>query len=176
MLRLIGARAEAANLALKDELTGLCNRRAFFEVGAERVAAARRQGRASTILFFDVDGLKQINDRLGHGAGDTALRSVAAALEEAFRDSDLIARLGGDEFAALLLGAHGTTAAVLTRVNDALLTAALALPDARLTVSVGSAVIEPTSKEDLTIALGRADTVMYQQRLRRFQPALRLGS
>lgn len=172
MLRLIGARAEAADLALKDELTGLRNRRAFFEIGAEHVAIARRGGRGSTILFVDVDGLKQINDRLGHGAGDTALRFVAAALQDSFRESDLIARLGGDEFAVLLPGSGGASRAILARLDGALMTAGQAIPEARLAVSVGSAVIEPTSDEDLSVALERADGVMYERRLRHLQPVV----
>ena len=168
-LHLLEARAEVVELALKDDLTGLRNRRAFVEIGAEHVAVARRAGRASTILFVDVDGLKQINDRLGHAAGDTALRVVAAALQESFREADLIARLGGDEFVVLLPGSYDAGDAILARLDDALANAPDAVPGQPLAVSVGRAVIEPDTEEDLPAALDRADAAMYERRVLRLQ-------
>ena len=171
-LHLLEARAEVAELALKDDLTGLRNRRAFVEIGAEHVAVARRAGRASTVLFFDVDGLKQINDRLGHAAGDTAHRVVATALQASFREADLIARLGGDEFVVLLPGSSDAADTVLARLDTALANARDAIPGQPLAVSVGRAVIEPDTDEDLPAALERADAAMYARRVRRLQLAV----
>lgn len=165
-LRLIEARTEVAELALQDDLTGLRNRRAFIEIGGEHIALARRLGRPSTILFVDVDGLKQINDRLGHAAGDSALRRVGAALQSSFRDADLIARLGGDEFVVLAPGSGAAVDSALARLTDALASADAAIPGLRLAVSVGRAVIEPHTDEDLSAALQRADTAMYERRVR----------
>lgn len=89
-------------LATTDELTGLANRRAFLQRLASEVERARRYQRGLAVVMIDLDGLKQINDQYGHAAGDDALRSIATALGDSSRDSDLAARLGGDEFALIL--------------------------------------------------------------------------
>lgn len=171
MLRLIDARAEVADLALLDELTGLRNRRAFIEIGGEHVARARRWGRSTTLLFIDVDGLKQINDGLGHAAGDLALQRVAAALQTSFREADLIARIGGDEFVVLTPGSGLAVDAAVARLTDVLAPSEKLVSGYRLAVSVGQAVIEPDATEDLGSALKRADTAMYERRLVRLQVA-----
>lgn len=96
--------AEAVrNLSLTDELTGLCNRRGFTTLVESQLRAAVRQRKRALLLFADMDGLKRVNDELGHEAGDEALRAIAAVLKSTFRDSDIVARLGGDEFVAFLL-------------------------------------------------------------------------
>lgn len=169
ILRLIEARSEVAELALQDELTGLRNRRAFIEIGGEHLAVARRSGRSSTLLFVDVDGLKKINDGLGHAAGDAALQRVALALRSSFREADLIARIGGDEFVVLTPGSGVAVDAAVARLTDALATSRELVPG--VAVSVGQAVIEPDATEDLGSALQRADAAMYQRRLGRLQVA-----
>lgn len=88
--------------ALVDPLTGLGNRRAFDRDLARSLSSARRHGRPLTMVMIDVDGLKQINDGHGHGAGDEALRDLAQALQQVVRAEDGAYRLGGDEFALLL--------------------------------------------------------------------------
>lgn len=94
--------AEVYKLAALDQLTGLYNRRSGEQRLSEEISRAVRHGRPLTILVLDVDGLKQINDRLGHAAGDLLLRSFADRLQRAIRGSDLAVRLGGDEFMVLL--------------------------------------------------------------------------
>lgn len=98
------AQLEAANreihqLSLTDELTGLHNRRGFLVLATQQLRAARRAGSHAWLLFADVDGLKPVNDRLGHKAGDRLLCAAARALKDSFRDLDVVARIGGDEFA-----------------------------------------------------------------------------
>src|SRR5882724_4633943 len=90
--------AELGNLALTDELTGLCNRRGFMAIAERQLKIGHRTGRGIVLFFMDIDGMKQINDSFGHGEGDRALKRMAKALKMTFRDSDVIARLGGDEF------------------------------------------------------------------------------
>ena len=111
--RSIAARKELEgllrNLTDRDELTGLLNRRGFFAGVGEVRLRARRAGAQVLIMYMDVDGLKRVNDEMGHAAGDAVLVAAGEALRLAFRDEDVVARLGGDEFAAL---------AVLGRCDD----------------------------------------------------------
>jgi diguanylate cyclase (GGDEF)-like protein len=94
--------AEVYKLAALDQLTGLYNRRSGEQRLAEEISRAVRHGRPLTLLVLDVDGLKKINDRLGHAAGDLLLRNFADRLQRAIRGSDLAVRLGGDEFMVIL--------------------------------------------------------------------------
>ncbi len=94
--------SEVYKLAALDQLTGLYNRRSGEQRLAQEISRAQRHGRPLTILLMDVDGLKQVNDKYGHAAGDTALKGFAERLQRAIRGSDLAVRLGGDEFLALL--------------------------------------------------------------------------
>jgi len=89
-------------LARRDPLTGAYNRRHFFELLELEMVRARRFQRALTLVLFDLDGFKAINDKFGHHEGDAVLRAVVHAAGRALRDSDLLARLGGDEFVVLL--------------------------------------------------------------------------
>jgi diguanylate cyclase (GGDEF)-like protein len=93
---------QQSTLARTDPLTGLYNRLGFDELAARELSRARRNGAAITLLTFDLDGFKQVNDRQGHAAGDQLLRAVATAIRKAIREIDVAARLGGDEFAVLL--------------------------------------------------------------------------
>jgi diguanylate cyclase (GGDEF)-like protein len=94
--------SEVYKLAALDQLTGLYNRRSGEQRLAQEISRAQRHGRPLTILLMDLDGLKQINDRHGHAAGDAVLKGFADRLQRAIRGSDLAVRLGGDEFMALL--------------------------------------------------------------------------
>lgn len=89
---------EIRDLALIDDLTGLRNRRGFFLLAQQQRRQAARSGDPAFIVFLDIDGLKQVNDSLGHEAGDQLLRGAARVLQITFRESDILARLGGDEF------------------------------------------------------------------------------
>jgi len=101
-------RAEVArleHLADRDVLTPLFNRRAFVRELGRAIAFCRRYGGTAALLYLDLDGFKQVNDSLGHAAGDQALKTVADILAANIRESDAAARLGGDEFAVLLFQA-----------------------------------------------------------------------
>lgn len=92
------AEAQVRQLSLTDELTGLYNRRGFFLLADQQLKIARRTQTSCCLLFVDLDGLKKINDTLGHEMGDRAIVDTAQLLKQTFRDSDIVARLGGDEF------------------------------------------------------------------------------
>jgi diguanylate cyclase (GGDEF)-like protein len=93
------------SLSLIDDLTGLYNRRGFSELAQQQLKLAHRTSRAILLVYVDLDGLKTINDTLGHQVGDQALVRVADLLRESFRQSDIIGRIGGDEFAVMALEA-----------------------------------------------------------------------
>ena len=116
--RMMQANQKVSDLAQTDALTSLANRRAFMERLAEAFASYERRGAPFAVLYFDIDYFKDINDTLGHAAGDTLLRELAGRLIEAVRVTDIVARLGGDEFAILQtnvrdLAAAGTLAATI---------------------------------------------------------------
>ncbi|WP_301102396.1 GGDEF domain-containing protein [Propionivibrio sp.] len=147
-------------LARHDTLTGLLNRRAFFEVGQEETQRARRYGHALGIAFLDLDNFKRLNDTQGHEAGDRALKAVAAALLGSLRATDQVARLGGDEFAVVLPEA---TFAAATEAGNKLAGAINhALRDyPPVSVSVGVAWFEQVTAgfDEMVKA---ADTLMYE--------------
>ncbi|MCC7282171.1 MAG: diguanylate cyclase [Acetobacteraceae bacterium] len=149
-----------------DPLTGLLNRRAFTEEVERRIDRLEHDGRPGVLLFADLDNFKEVNDRLGHEAGDAALRAVAKLLCAAVRPTDLVARLGGDEFALWLDGADQAIAT--GRAERLRQDAPVALahvgagPDLPLSISIGIAVRDPGSVERLRDLLSRADQAMYE--------------
>ena len=151
-------------LSLADELTGLRNRRGFFILAEPQLHLARRLGRPAALYFGDLDGLKRINDELGHAAGDRALADIATILRSTFRETDVIARLGGDEFVVLALESAGVdTDASLARLEENLdqYNRHTGQPF-RLAMSVGVAHCTPDSTESLSDLVRRADTDMYR--------------
>lgn len=110
----------AIQLATMDDLTMLSNRRGFEALGAHALGLCRRLEKPASLLFFDLDLFKQINDSFGHAEGDRALAGFARLLEHTFRESDVLARLGGDEFAVLLSNAGAEQAGIsLSRLQQA---------------------------------------------------------
>ena len=163
-------RFEAAleNLSLIDELSGLYNRRGFMAVTAQHLAAIRRHKKVPVILYADLDGLKKINDSLGHQAGDAAIVKTAELLKETFRTSDIVARLGGDEFVVLAaIGADETADSLTDRLQRAfeLYNEQSNLPY-KLSISVGVMHfdIDEDSIEEVT---ARADRNMYEDKRRK---------
>jgi diguanylate cyclase (GGDEF)-like protein/PAS domain S-box-containing protein len=162
--KLVELTARLREVALIDELTGLRNRRGFVEVSSQILQLADRQGAAAHLLFLDVDGMKELNDDLGHHAGDAALKAVAEALRSALRRADVLARIGGDEFVALTLGLDGAEHdPVEERVRRYLRgPGTISSVGRRVEVSIGWArrgPREPIMVEDL---VKRADWSMYR--------------
>lgn len=147
-------------LARTDELTGIENRRAFYELAGRELRRAARYGNAFTVAYFDIDDFKLVNDRYGHAAGDAVLRLAADTARKTIRESDAVARIGGDEFAILL---HETTAAVSQTVIRKLQRAIrdkVRVNGSATTVSLGAVTcLEPP--DTLDALLGMADELLY---------------
>ncbi|HEX8746187.1 MAG TPA: PAS domain S-box protein [Pyrinomonadaceae bacterium] len=155
------------SLSLLDDLTGLYNRRGFLALAEQQVRLTQRTGHGFTLVFADLDGLKQINDTYGHKAGDEALRTVAEILKKSFRESDIIARLSGDEFTILALEDYESTAtrAVTSRLWESL--EEYNRQDSRpfdLSLSVGVVHFDPESGSSLEELISQADKAMYQNK------------
>ncbi len=166
-----------SDLAARDELTQLMNRRAFAEHGRALLDRCRVDGKRALLAFCDVDGLKTINDALGHEAGDALITDAAALLRETARGSDLLARLGGDEFVVLGVGGDpqsGEAFAVRLRERIVLRNERGDRPF-RISVTVGSALFEPASNASLDDLVAEADAAMYQQKSRRGGATTRSG-
>ncbi len=149
-----------------DFLTGLSNRRAFFEAAQAEMARARRHGFGLVLLLLDVDYFKRVNDQLGHTAGDLALVAVAGVLNQGMRQGDLVARLGGEEFVALL--SHCSLEAGMAfaeRLREAIQAEAIDVggdqPALHLTVSIGLAD-SASHGHELEALVARADEAMYR--------------
>lgn len=154
---------ELERQAMTDALTGIRNRRTLYEQATHALALAQRHARPLAVLLIDVDKFKQINDRYGHEAGDTALQLLAAALQRALRSEDLCGRLGGEEFVAVLPetdeAAARASAERLRRAVEQLAFDVHGVP-VPLRVSIGVALLR--AGDDFAGLLRRADMAMYE--------------
>ena len=163
--RLKARLSEAEGLADQDVLTPLLNRRAFIRELNRVIAFAHRYGGPASLVYFDLDGFKAVNDRFGHAAGDVALKAVAERLAANVRESDIVGRLGGDEFGVILVHADRATA----QAKGASLAAMVESEPvqcgewlAPLKISFGVRQVTPGITADLL--LSDADAAMYSQK------------
>lgn len=166
LARMVEDELAALELASVDDLTGLSNRRSFHALADKTLAICARLERPASLLFLDLDGFKSINDRLGHEAGDRALREFAEILLDAFRDSDVVGRIGGDEFCVLLTGTSSADLkapierlAELTRLRNE-----RSDPGDNLAYSLGVVSFDPAQPISLAELMARADARMYEQK------------
>lgn len=156
---------ELRDLSVTDALTQLHNRRGFYLLGEQALLVAQREVTPLTVLFFDVDGLKTINDTAGHDAGSRLLADVAGLLRGCFRSSDVVARVGGDEFAAVIRGPILDLATLLDRLHEATATAnGTWNRPYKISYSTGQATIKPGDTESFGDMVGRADAAMYERK------------
>jgi diguanylate cyclase (GGDEF)-like protein len=158
---------ELLGLSITDALTGLHNRRGFISLAEQQLKLSDRNKRGVRLYFADLDGLKWINDTLGHEEGDKSLIEAASVFSETFRASDIIARMGGDEFAILAIDPKDTSnpEMLLSRLQSQI--------DRhnnqenrkyRLSISIGYALYNPESPCSLDDLMARADKLMYEQK------------
>jgi diguanylate cyclase (GGDEF)-like protein len=166
--RLRQVERDLSRLALHDDLTGLANRRAFVTVGERLLRLAERAGETVLVVYADLDGLKSINDRHGHAAGDETLRHAARLLRETFREADLVARIGGDEFCVLLPGQAAEAKAGIDRLREAVAAQSPGFPSVALSLGV----VEGSPGSTLEDLIGRADAAMYADKALRSHRSL----
>jgi diguanylate cyclase (GGDEF)-like protein len=150
-------------VVVRDALTGVHTRRFFEQMARHELDLLKRMGQPFSLVLVDVDRLKQLNDRHGHAAGDSALRAVGQALIASARASDVLGRLGGDEFCLFLPATRGGQAATLARrLRTAVRSAQVPVLAAceRLSVSIG--IHGSTRRYDLEAALAAADRALYR--------------
>jgi len=156
----------AVQMASMDELTLLSNRRGFEALARHALGVCKRLDKPATLLFFDLNDFKQINDTYGHAEGDGALKTFADVLRIAFRESDVVGRLGGDEFVVLLTAAdHVETSNIMARLREILDERNATLKrgyDIRF--SVGQIEYNAERHPDVEALLADADKAMYLQK------------
>ncbi|HUD42135.1 MAG TPA: EAL domain-containing protein [Dokdonella sp.] len=157
------SRSRIRQLAFYDALTGLPNRSLLHARAEQAIADAARSGDALAVLFIDLDRFKQVNDSLGHTAGDELLRQIARRLQDLVAPSDIVGRLAGDEFVVVLIGCDARGAADRAgRIQNALQVPVMlggvgVVPSASIGIS-----LFPTNGADIDLLLRRADMAMYQ--------------
>ena len=153
---------ELQDLAVRDPLTGLLNRRGFDRALGQHLALVRRYGPVGALLVLDLDGLKAVNDRHGHEAGDQVIAQVADVLRRRLRSSDTVARLGGDEFAVLLpqVARHQAEGIAAELVGTIRHQTEIGHPGRDVTASIGVALFDPPGQTAQEV-LSAADRAMY---------------
>ena len=158
------AEIESKILSTTDELTGLNNRRGFLILAEQQLKNAKRIGVPVCLMFIDLDGLKSINDNLGHEMGDRLIMDAAIVLKTTFRQSDVLARLGGDEFAIFVSGCDAHTN-IISRLNQSL--QKFNQQEGRsypVEMSMGIALYKKDIPNALDQMMAKADRLMYQDK------------
>lgn len=158
------AEKELLQLASTDPLTGIANRRAFFESANKEVKRSLRYERELSFLMIDIDDFKQINDFYGHSVGDELLKSFATALESYVRKNDLVARLGGEEFGILLPETEEENAFKLAkRIVEEIRSLSIDTGQQALNFSISIGVsVHEKEEEDIMLTYERADAALYE--------------
>ncbi|MBU1571221.1 MAG: PAS domain S-box protein [Proteobacteria bacterium] len=157
---------EIRELSLRDHLTDLYNRRGFISLAEQQIKMAQRAEKKMQLTFIDVDGLKLINDNLGHKEGDKALIETANILRHAFRQSDIIARVGGDEFAVLAIDTMDMNSEAFSKRFQQKIDEfnAKELRKYMISMSWGTAIFDPKSFISMDELMSSADKLMYTQK------------
>ncbi|MBA3853591.1 MAG: hypothetical protein C0503_04195 [Gemmatimonas sp.] len=156
--------AQMQDLAMVDQLTGLKNRRAFFDDAEPSIAASRRRGQPVAVAVIDLDHFKSINDTYGHAVGDAVLREAARRISDSAREEHIVGRFGGEEFVMLLPFTTAQQALnALERVRKEMSRDPISVPDGPSLTLTMSAGIAPLDQEmPITVAIDHADKAMYR--------------
>ncbi|MBN8964236.1 MAG: GGDEF domain-containing protein [Rhizobiales bacterium] len=148
--------------AMTDPLTGLFNRRAFFDAANCLIERQARASQAVSVLLFDLDRFKSINDRFGHSIGDEALKTFAATASGNMRATDVIGRLGGEEFAAILPAGAMEAGVVAERLREAFQQAGAIIAEHEVNATVSAGVASTLAPVEAATLLARADVALYR--------------
>jgi diguanylate cyclase (GGDEF)-like protein len=157
--------AQVRRLATTDGLTGLCNRRRFFDLAEAEFARAKQRARPLSAIMLDVDHFKKVNDRHGHAVGDRVLQAVAQRCRDALRPEDVMGRYGGEEFAIVLpeTGLDHSHRELAEGLRLAVASEPIATDDGPVTVTISLGVATATSTtSDLAALLDAADGALYE--------------
>lgn len=156
---------ELERLAEADPLTGLLNRRGLARRLTERLAEAARHREPGVLMFCDMDGLKAINDRFGHAAGDAAILATARAIRDAVRATDTVARIGGDEFAVVMARLDAERGlALAARLAAAVRRTPFEWQGERVSLGLSVGIAPFTGEEEAEALLALADRAMYAEK------------
>jgi diguanylate cyclase (GGDEF)-like protein len=156
-------------IAQKDELTGLYNRRGFITNAERELEEPSNQGKVAIICYADMDNLKMINDKYGHDDGDFALKTIAHVLQESFRDMDIIGRIGGDEFISLAVtGSDCDVDSMKERIEKVTKRHnQIAGKPYPIEMSTGIYKFKIAGKVDIYEAMNNADRLLYDEKIRK---------
>jgi diguanylate cyclase (GGDEF)-like protein len=159
--------AKIQTLSVTDELTGLLNRRGFYQFASSRLQLLSRNPEMVTLVFvMDMDGLKNINDTHGHVVGDAAICAFAEVLKQTLREVDIIGRLGGDEFVIFSsVRSSNDDITIMNRIRENLDEYNKKhSPPFKLSTSIGSVILAEATQECLDAAIQNADSVLYREK------------
>ena len=171
---LIEEEVTVQSIANIDDLTNLFNRRGFIGVGEHVIAICKRMRRPATMMFFDLDGFKAVNDNFGHAEGDKVLKNIGTLMQSVFRNSDVVARMGGDEFCVLLTGTD--TDHVERPLSN--LTESIEMQNQHTPYDIGYSVgvVEFDKRhQSLSRLMEEADHLMYEQKKTRKEQRVYAG-
>jgi diguanylate cyclase (GGDEF)-like protein len=158
--------AEITSLSISDHLTGLYNRRGFLTLADQQLKLSNRTKMGMLLFFADLDGLKLINDTLGHEEGDNALIEIASILKETCRSSDIVARMGGDEFAILAIDPQeGNPESLISRLQNQIeMHNNQKNRKYKLSISIGCSAHDPEHPTSIDKLMVSADKLMYEHK------------
>jgi two-component system, cell cycle response regulator len=154
------------SLSLRDDLTGLHNRRGFLFLAEQQMSVSRRNLSSCLLLFLDINGLKNINDTAGHAEGNNAILEASSVLRSSFRQCDILARIGGDEFVVLAVGTSESSEAALRAHLKQKIEAVNSQPNRKYPLSFSIGIVPCGAKVQSTVEdlLAKADALMYQDK------------
>jgi diguanylate cyclase (GGDEF)-like protein len=158
-------KSELQTLSLTDELTGLYNRRGLTALLEQELRRAHRMKKGLSVLYMDLDNLKDINDSLGHKVGDQALVDTASMIREVFRESDIVARIGGDEYVVVPVDVDEEVGEMIRRLKQVFKEREKS--DGRpysVSVSMGTAHYNPHTPSTVEELINEADKAMYEMK------------